>query len=148
MICVESEEWCERYFYVFRVTALWSLNNRPGIYLIFSVSMTAPEFNRLHCMHVTFLGRIYLEFLLLGSDSASLVILYFHVKLFILIGWETFDENHDHPLIMKLRHNTLWNLSTGESAWWRVIFQKYLDSGFMCGRFTVDSYWRHPNVWI
>ena len=100
-------------------------------------------------MHVTFLGRTYVEVLLLGSDSASLVIVYFHVKLFILIGWEAFDENHDHPQIMKLHHNTLWNLTTGDSVWWRVMFQKYLDySGFMCGRFTVDSDWRHPNVWI
>ena len=40
----------------------------------------------MNCMHVTFLGRTYVAVLLSDSDSASLVIVYFHVKLMILIG--------------------------------------------------------------
>ena len=37
---------------------------------------------------------------------------------------KTFVKNHAHPLIMKLRQNTLRNLTTGDSTWRQVILQK------------------------
>ena len=38
--------------------------------------------------------------------SSYLIVLYFHVKELIMIGWQTFDKNQYHPLKQEARPNT------------------------------------------
>ena len=66
-----------------------------------------------------------------------------------MIDWENLIKINITRGFIKPRPNTWWNLSTGDSAWRRVIFLKEIDCAeFMRERFTKNSDWRRINVWI